>query len=46
MTDGSDSIGAKLFVEENEEWPNQLEMSYWIAARGAVQYDNYTKNSP
>lgn len=43
MTDGSDSIGAKLFVEENEEWPNQLEIGYWITARGAVQYDNYTQ---
>ncbi len=42
FSDGTDSLSAKVFIEENEDVPD-LKEGMWIRARGRLEHDNFTQ---
>ncbi|ACB85022.1 PolC-type DNA polymerase III [Natranaerobius thermophilus] len=43
ITDYSDSIGVKCFLNENQEVPDGLEDNRWLIVRGSVKTDSFSQ---
>lgn len=43
ITDSSDSLSCKVFLEENDKWFDRVTVGAWLTARGPVQYDKFTQ---